>query len=180
MTDQELVELIQSMAYQRDANSAYSNPLPQETSPYTRPNQMNPAFEQYMAQNFQGGQQTPNYLPIGNISELDKLNLFNMSANAGGAGFNSGNTKGMAYGGRLSADLPLSEQQLLNLGISGTANDVTYGMGTPYQGRSARSDITGIDATLRDLARNQEFGASYAKDPIKNDPFYSLFYRKRF
>jgi hypothetical protein len=60
------------------------------------------------------------------------------------------------------------------------ANDVTYGMGTPYQGRSARSDITGIDATLRDLVRNQEFGASYSKDPIKNDPFYSLFYRKRF
>jgi hypothetical protein len=86
----------------------------------------------------------------------------------------------MAYGGRLSADLPLTEQQLLNLGVSGMANDVTYAMGTPYQGRSARSDITGIDATLRDLARNQEFGASFVKDPIKNEPFYSLFYRKRF
>jgi hypothetical protein len=98
----------------------------------------------------------------------------------GGAAYNAGDTKGMGYGGRLSADLPLSEQQLLNLGISGMASDVTYGMGTPYQGRSARSDITGIDATLRDLARNQEFGASFAKDPIKNDPFYSLFYRKRF
>ena len=98
----------------------------------------------------------------------------------GGAGFNTGNVKGMGYGGRLSADLGLSEQQLLNLGISGTASDVTYGMGTPYGGRSARSDITGIDATLRDLARNQEFGASFVKDPIKNEPFYSLFYRKRF
>ena len=165
MTDQELQALIQSMVYQRDANSAYSNPLPQETSPYTRPDQMNPAFEQYAAQVFQGGQENQ-FSPVG---------LMGM-----GAGFNSGNTKGMAYGGRLSADLPLSEQQLLNLGISGMANDVTYGMGTPYQGRSARSDITGIDATLRDLARNQEFGASYGKDPIKNDPFYSLFYRKRF
>ena len=165
MTDQELVELIQNMAYQRDANSAYNNPLPQETSPYTRPDQMNPAFEQYMAQVFQGGQENQ-FSPVGLMG--------------GGAGFNSGNTKGMAYGGRLSADLPLSEEQLLNLGISGAARDITYGMGTPYQGRTARSDITGIDATLRDLARNQEFGASYSKDPIKNDPFYSLFYRKRF
>ena len=165
MTDQELQALIQSMVYQRDANSAYSNPLPQETSPYTRPDQINPALMQYMAQNFQGGQENQ-FSPVG---------LMGM-----GAGFNSGNTKGMAYGGRLSADMPLSEQQMLNLGISGMANDVTYGMGTDYQGRSARSDITGIDATLRDLARNQEFGASFAKDPIKNDPFYSLFYRKRF
>jgi hypothetical protein len=162
MTDQELQSLLQSMVYQR---GGYTEPLPQETSPYTRPDQINPAFEQYMAQLFQGGQQNE-FSPIGLTSN--------------GAGFNSGNTKGVAYGGRLSAELPLSEQQMLNLGISGTANDVTYGMGTPYQGRSARSDITGIDATLRDLARNQEFGASYAKDPIKNDPFYSLFYRKRF
>ena len=165
MTDQELVELIQNMAYKRDANSAYSNPLPQETSPYTRPDQMNPALMQYMAQNFQGGQENQ-FSPLG--------------LTGGGAAYNAGNAKGMGYGGRLSADLPLSEQQLLNLGISGMASDVTYGMGTPYQGRSARSDITGIDATLRDLARNQELGASFAKDPIKNDPFYSLFYRKRF
>jgi hypothetical protein len=168
------------MVYQRNANSAYSNPLPQETSPYTRPDQMNPAFEQYAAQVFQGGQENQNYFPTGNMSELDKQNLFNIGATGGGAAYNAGNAKGMGYGGRLSADLPLSEQQLLNLGISGMASDVTYGMGTPYQGRSARSDITGIDATLRDLARNQEFGASFAKDPIKNDPFYSLFYRKRF
>jgi hypothetical protein len=165
MTDQELVELIQSMAYQRDANSAYSNPLPQETSPYTRPDQINPALEQYRAQVFQGGQENQ-FSPLG--------------LTGGGAGFNSGDVKGIGYGGRLSADLPLSEQQLLNLGVSGMASDVTYGMGTPYGGRSARSDITGIDATLRDLARNQEFGASFAKGPIKNDPFYSLFYRKRF
>jgi len=165
MTDQELIELIQNMAYQRDGYKGYSEPLPQETSPYTRPEQINPALMQYMAQNFQGGQE----------NEFSPLGL-----TGGGAGFNTGNVKGIGYGGRLSADLPLSEQQLLNLGISGMASDVTYGMGTPYQGRSARSDITGIDATLRDLVRNQEFGASYAKDPIKNDPFYSLFYRKRF
>ena len=153
------------MAYQRDANSAYSNPLPQETSPYTRPAQVNPAFEQYLAQVFQGGKENE-FSPTGLIG--------------GGAGYNSGDAKGMGYGGRISTDLPLNEEQLLNLGVSGTASDVTFGMGTPYQGRSARSDITGIDATLRDLARNQEFGASFAKDPIKNDPFYSLFYRKRF
>jgi len=165
MTDQELIELIQNMAYQRDGYKGYSEPLPQETSPYTRPEQINPALMQYMAQNFQGGQE----------NEFSPLGL-----TGGGAGFNAGDVKGIGYGGRLSADLPLSEQQLLNLGISGMASDVTYGMGTPYQGRSARSDITGIDATLRDLVRNQEFGASYAKDPIKNDPFYSLFYRKRF
>lgn len=165
MTDQELVELIQNMAYQRDANSTYSNPLPKETSPYTRPEQINPALEQYAAQVFRGGQENE-FSPYGLLAE--------------GAGFNTGDVKGIGYGGRLSADLPLSEEQLLNLGISGRASDVTYAMGTPYQGRSARSDITGIDATLRDLARNQEFGASYAKDPIKNDPFYSLFYRKRF
>jgi len=180
MTDQELVELIQNMTYQRDANSAYSNPLPQETSPYPVQNQINPALEQYRAQVFQGGQQNQNYFPDGNISELDKQSLFNMGLTGGGAGFNTGNAKGIGYGGRLSADLPLSEQQLLNLGISGMASDVTYGMGTPNQGRAARSDITGIDATLRDLARNQEFGASFTKTPIKNDPFYSLFYRKRF
>jgi hypothetical protein len=165
MTDQELVELIQNMAYKRDANSSYSNPLPQETSPYPMQDQINPALQQYVAQVFQGGQENQ-FSPVG---------LMGM-----GAGFNSGNAKGTAYGGRLSADMPLSEQQLLNLGISGMASDVTYGMGTPYQGRSARSDINGIDATLRDLARNQEFGASFVKDPIKNDPFYSLFYRKRF
>jgi hypothetical protein len=180
MTDQELVELIQNMAYQRNPNSAYSNPLPQETRPEPMPSQINPALMQYMAQNFQGGQENQNYFPTGNMSELDKQNLFNIGATGGGAAYNAGNAKGMGYGGRLSADLPLSEQQLLNLGISGMASDVTYGMGTPYQGRAARSDITGIDATLRDLARNQEFGASFAKDPIKNDPFYSLFYRKRF
>jgi hypothetical protein len=143
----------------------YSDPLPRETSPYSKPNEVNPSFEQYAAQVFQGGQQNQ-FSPLGLMG--------------GGAGFNSGNTKGIAYGGRLSADLPLTEQQLLNLGISGMANDVTYGMGTPYQGRNVRADITGIDATLRDLARNQEFGASFVKDPIKNEPFYSLFYRKRF
>ena len=165
MTDQELQALIQSMVYQRSANSAYSNPLPQETRPEPMPSQINPALMQYMAQNFQGGQENQ-FSPIGLMG--------------GGAAYNAGDAKGMGYGGRLSADLPLSEQQLLNLGVSGMASDVTYGMGTPYQGRSARSDITGIDATLRDLARNQEFGASFAKDPLKNDPFYSLFYRKRF
>jgi hypothetical protein len=165
MTDQELQALIQSMVYQRDANSAYNNPLPQETRPEPMPSQINPAFMQYMAQNFQGGQENQ-FSPVGLMG--------------GGAGYNYGNAKGVGYGGRLSADMPLTEQQLLNLGVSGMASDVTYGMATPYQGRSARSDITGIDATLRDLARNQEFGASFAKDPIKNDPFYSLFYRKRF
>jgi hypothetical protein len=162
MTDLELQALLQSIVNQ---GGGYSDPLPRETSPYTRPDQMNPAFMQYMAQVFQGGQQNQ-FSPVG--------------LNGGGAGFNTGNVKGMGYGGRLSADLPLTEQQLLNLGVSGMANDVTYGMGTDYQGRSARSDITGIDATLRDLARNQEFGASFVKDPIKNEPFYSLFYRKRF
>jgi hypothetical protein len=162
MTDLELQALLQSIA---DQGRGYSEPLPRETSPYTRPDQMNPAFMQYMAQVFQGGQQNQ-FSPVGLMG--------------GGAGFNTGNVKGMGYGGRLSADLPLTEQQLLNLGVSGMANDVTYGMGTDYQGRSARSDITGIDATLRDLARNQEFGASFVKDPIKNEPFYSLFYRKRF
>jgi hypothetical protein len=162
MTDLELQALLQSIANQ---GGGYSEPLPRETSPYTRPDQMNPAFMQYAAQNFQGGQQNQ-FSPVGLMG--------------GYTGFNSGNTQGMSYGGRFSADLPLTEQQLLNLGVSGTANDVTYAMGTPYQGRSARSDITGIEATLTDLARNQEFGASFVKDPIKNEPFYSLFYRKRF
>jgi hypothetical protein len=162
MTDLELQALLQSIVNQ---GGGLSEPLPRETRPYTMPDQMNPAFMQYAAQNFQGGQQNQ-FSPVGLMG--------------GGAGFNTGNVKGMAYGGRLSADLPLTEQQLLNLGVSGMANDVTYGMGTDYQGRSARSDITGIDATLRDLARNQEFGASFVKDPIKNEPFYSLFYRKRF
>ena len=150
------------MVYQ---GGGYSDPLPRETSPYPVQNQIDPARQGYAAQIFQGGQQNQ-FLPVGFTVNL--------------ADYNTSNTKGIGYGGRISADLPISEQQLLNLGISGMANDVTYGIGTPYQGRSARSDITGIDATLRDLARNQEFGASYSKDPIKNDPFYSLFYRKRF
>jgi hypothetical protein len=73
----------------------------------------------------------------------------------------------------------LSPEQQLALGISGGGSKITYGMGTPYEGKSNRLDMMGVDATYRDLARNQEFGAAMQKDP-KMNPFYSLFYRKQF
>jgi hypothetical protein len=90
-----------------------------------------------------------------------------------------GGVKGAMFGGRVGAEMNLSPEQQLALGVSGGGTRMTYGIGQPYEGQANRSDIMGIDATMRDLARNQEFGAAYQKDP-KMNPFLSLFYRKQF
>jgi hypothetical protein len=93
--------------------------------------------------------------------------------------FNQGSVKGVGMGGRLGAELPLDEKVRMALGVSGGGQDITYAMGTPYEGRSARYDITGIDATIRDLAKNREFGAEVRK-AFGNSLMPSVFYRQRF
>ena len=93
--------------------------------------------------------------------------------------FNEGSVKGIGMGGRLGAELPLDEKVRIALGVSGGGQDITYAMGTPYEGRLARYDLTGIDATIRDLAKNREFGAEVRKE-LGNTLFPSIFYRQRF
>jgi hypothetical protein len=61
MTDLESQALLQSIVNQ---GGGYSDPLPRETSPYIKPDQMNPALIGYAAQNFQGGQQNQ-FSPLG-------------------------------------------------------------------------------------------------------------------
>jgi hypothetical protein len=112
---------------------------------------------------------------------------------AGGT-MGSDGMRGYAGGGRLGVNIPITEQlsdaakfmgaeerdkYLLSLGLIGGGANVKYGMGTPYEGKSDMWKVQGIDAVLRDLARNQEFGAAVSRN-IKNDPFYSLYYRKTF
>ena len=93
--------------------------------------------------------------------------------------FNEGSVKGIGMGGRLGTELPLDEKVRIALGVSGGGQDITYAMGTPYEGRSAKYDLTGIDATIRDLAKNREFGAEVRKE-LGNKLFPSIFYRQRF
>lgn len=97
----------------------------------------------------------------------------------GGGSMQSADTQGFAMGGRAGLDIPLDEKVRIALGISGVSTDVTYGMGQEYGGRYNRADITGVDATLRDLAKNREFGAEVKKDFTSN-PFVSAFFRQRF
>jgi hypothetical protein len=124
---------------------------------------MNPNNQPMALQNYQGAPNTG--LPI--------------SLLGGGNTHVGGGINGAMFGGRLGAEMNLSPEQQLALGVSGGGTKMTYGVGTPYQGQANRSDIMGVDATYRDLARNQEFGAAYQKDP-KMNPFLSLFYRKQF
>jgi hypothetical protein len=93
--------------------------------------------------------------------------------------FNEGSLKGVGMGSRLGAELPLDEKVRMALGVSGGGQDITYAMGTPYEGRSAKYDITGIDATIRDLAKNREFGAEIRK-AFGDSLMPSVFYRQRF
>jgi hypothetical protein len=97
----------------------------------------------------------------------------------GGGSMQSANTQGFAMGGRVGLDIPLDEKVRIALGVQGVSTDVTYGMGQEYGGRFNRADITGIDATLRDLAKNREFGAEVKKD-FSGNPFVSGFFRQRF
>jgi len=97
----------------------------------------------------------------------------------GGGSMNMPGAQGFAYGGRVGTEMPLDEQVRLALGIQGTSADVSYGIGTDYAGRANRADITGIDAMLKDLKNNREFGAEVKKD-LAGNPFASLLYRQRF
>lgn len=124
---------------------------------------MNPNMQPMAMQNFQGAQFTGN-----------PVSLLGMANTHVGGGL-----KGNMFGGRLGAEMNLSPEQQLALGVSGGGTRATYAIGTPYEGQANRTDITGLDATIRNLARNEEFGAALQKDPRMN-PFFSLFYRKQF
>lgn len=124
---------------------------------------MNPNNQPMAMQNYQGAPNTG--LPV---SLLGSANT-----QVGGG------IKGNMFGGRLGAEMNLSPEQMLALGVTAGGTRMTYGIGQPYEGQANRSDIMGVDATVRDLARNQEFGAAMQKDP-KMNPFFSLFYRKQF
>jgi hypothetical protein len=116
---------------------------------------------------------------LGFASEMPKNEPSPISLQGGMSTFNQGSVKGVGMGGRLGAELPLDEKVRMALGVSGGGQDITYAMGTPYEGRSARYDITGIDATIRDLAKNREFGAEVRK-AFGNSLMPSVFYRQRF
>jgi len=116
---------------------------------------------------------------LGFASEMPKNEPSPISLQGGMSTFNQGSVKGVGMGGRVGAELPLDERVRLQLGVSGGGQDITYAMGTPYEGRSARYDITGIDATIRDLAKNREFGAEVRK-AFGNSLMPSVFYRQRF
>lgn len=98
---------------------------------------------------------------------------------ASGGTMASTGMKGYAGGGRLGVNLPINEDYNTSIGVTGAGANVKYGMGTPYEGKSDMWKVQGIDAVLRDLARNQEFGAGVSRD-INNNPFYNLYYRKNF
>ena len=116
---------------------------------------------------------------LGFASEMPKNEPSPISLQGGMSTFNQGSVKGVGMGGRVGAELPLDERVRLQLRVSGGGQDITYAMGTPYEGRSARYDITGIDATIRDLAKNREFGAEVRK-AFGNSLMPSVFYRQRF
>ena len=124
---------------------------------------MNPYNQDMAMQNFQGG--TFRGMPVSLIG--------------GGGTMLGGGIKGNVFGGRLGAEMNLSPEQQLALGISGAGTKLTYGLGQAYEGQANRSDIMGVDAAIRNLKTNEEYGASYQKDPTMN-PFVSLFYRKRY
>jgi len=116
---------------------------------------------------------------LGFASEMPKNEPSPISLQGEMSTFNQGSVKGVGMGGRVGAELPLDEKVRMALGVSGGGQDITYAIGTPYEGRSARYDITGIDATIRDLAKNREFGAEVRKT-FGNSLMPSVFYRQRF
>ncbi len=141
--------------------------------PFMTMPERNPSDFNYANMPFMGA---PESLPVDQMFGYQKIPL---SLNGGLSTTNIGSVKGIGMGGRLGADLPLDEQVRLRLGVSGGGQDITYAMGTPYEGRSARYDLTGIDATIRDLTKNKEFGAEIRKE-LGNSLFPSIFYKQRF
>ena len=89
-----------------------------------------------------------------------------ISIMGGGGNFEGQGAKGIGYGGRLGAELQLSPEQRLLFGLSGG-------------GTNLKSDITGIDAMLIDMANNRQFGAELKKG-MRGDPFLSLLFRQMF
>jgi hypothetical protein len=102
-----------------------------------------------------------------------------ISIMGGGGSFEGQGEKGIGYGGRLGAELQLSPEQRLLLGLSGGGVNMNYGIGQPYAGSINRSDITSIDAMLVDMAKNRQFGAELKKG-MRGDPFLSLLFRQMF
>lgn len=135
--------------------------------------QRNPSDFNYVNMPFMGA---PESFPVDQMFGYEKLPV---NLTGGMSTFNQGSVKGVGMGGRLGTELPLDEKVRMQLGVSGGGQDITYAMRTPYEGRSARYDITGIDATIRDLAKNREFGAE-VKKALGNSLFPSIFYRQRF
>lgn len=130
-----------------------------------------------------GGDYVQQFNPLEGVRQNDIFwgadNQNTLSLNAGGGTYEGDKARGFNWGGRLGTNIPLSEDQLLSLGVSGGGNRVRYGIGTPWEGVENQSKLQAIDATLADLARNQEFMAQIKRDQ-NNVPFYSLSYRKRF
>ena len=144
---------------------------PQEIQLGMNPNQMaDQAMRPYMGA-------PDSYIP----TDFSGLNYEQtpISIIGGGGSMEMPGAKGFAYGGRVGTEIPLDEQVRLALGLQGVSTDVSYGMGTDYAGRANRADITGIDAMLRDLANNREFGVEVKKD-LSGNPFASLLYKQRF
>ena len=117
---------------------------------------------------------SPAMMPYQGAPEGDALSIL-----AQGGSIQNSSLKGFNYGGRAGTELPLSDDMRLALGLQGASTDITFGQGQPFGGRFNRADITGIDATLRDLANNREYGAEVKKD-FTGNPFVSGFFRQRF
>lgn len=113
-------------------------------------------------------------MPYQGAPEGDALSIL-----AQGGSISNSSVQGFNYGGRVGTEMPLTNNMRLALGLQGASSDVTYGIGEPWGGRANRADITGIDATLRDLANNREYGAEVKKD-FSGNPFVSGFFRQRF
>ena len=112
--------------------------------------------------------------PYQGAQEGDALSIL-----AQGGSIQNSAIKGFNYGGRVGTEMPISNDLRLALGLQGVSSDVTFGQGQPWGGRANRADITGIDATLRDLASNREYGAEVKKD-FSGNPLVSGFFRQRF
>lgn len=122
----------------------------------------------------------PNMMPMGTPMYMGAP-VFGtpVSVTGGISDFQGQGSKGIGYGGRLGAELNLSPDQILALGVSGGGTNMRYGMGMPYGGSVNRSQITGIDAMLMDMANNRQFGAELKKG-MKGDPYLSLLFRQMF
>ena len=103
--------------------------------------QRNPSDFNYANMPFMGA---PESLPVDQMFGYEKLPV---NLTGGMSTFNQGSVKGVGMGGRLGTELPLDQQVRMQLGVSGGGQDITYAMGTPYEGRSARYDLTGIYRT---------------------------------